>query len=71
MIYLSTDGQTDSYKEIEMVVTRNMTLEQMVETQIRIVATWGQTWTRRQAANCLWFIGHISDNQWRLIADGF
>ena len=50
-------------------INRNMSLEQMIQTQIQIARTWGQHWTRRQAANMLLFIGWITEHQW-LVAVG-
>ena len=60
------NGESEMNKQL--TINKNMILEQKIQTQIKIAATWGQHWTRRQAANHLWFIGWISDHQWQIAA---
>ena len=68
--YRQLTKQTEHKKENKMnspMIRKNMTLEQKIETQIRFAqVNMGEHWTRRQAANALWFLGWISDHQWKV-----
>jgi hypothetical protein len=47
------------------VVNAEMTLEEMVETQVRFAQEeMGQFWTRQQALNALFFLGWLTGEQW-------